>query len=265
MFCSGRADGPVSFRGSIDVAAGSRCSTKLLLNVWRWTGDTLTYPAGCPHGYRERERSVGEILYERGYLGLDRDLAGDHDAKVRRAEKLLAAWRRGNPVARWGSLAEAFRMPLLAPEQVELEYRETYRRHFQHLIEDTDWVKDNARSTYAGYEIDEAAGGIIYVGFTAEPDAALDRLRQRLIAPTRFRPFPIAPTHTLAELEKLWLPPKGHEAGYWKLVNQSSIDVLANKVELTTEHVAKVRRLIAAEYGPEAPFEVVFGQAPVLL
>jgi len=84
-------------------------------------------------------------------------------------------------------------MLLFAPEQVELEYRETYRRHFQHLIEETDWVRANARSTYAGYEIDEAAGGIIYVGFTAEPDATLDRLRKRLIASARFRPFPIAP------------------------------------------------------------------------
>jgi hypothetical protein len=263
VLCSGWAHGAVTFRGKIEVAVGSRCSTKLLLNVWRWTGDTLSYPVGCPHAYSERERTVGEILYERSYRGLDRDLAGHHAAKARRAESLLAAWHRGNPVARWGALEEAFRMPLFAPEQVELEYRETYRRAFQRLIGETDWIAENAPSTYAGYEIDEAAGGIIYVGFTAEPEASLNQLKKRLIAPDRFRPFPVTPTYTLAELEKLWLPPEGHETGSWKLVNGSSIDALANKVELTTEHVARVRRMIAKEYGPEAPFEVIYGRPPV--
>jgi hypothetical protein len=41
-------------------------------------------------------------------------------------------------------------------------------------------------------------------------------------------------------------------------VNETSIDYLANKIRVGTEHVTRVRRLITEEYGPEAPFEVVF-------
>lgn len=265
VFCAGRKSGPVTFRGTVTVAPGTRCAAKLLLNVWRWTGDTLNFPAGCPHRYEEPERRIGQIIRERAYYGLDRDLAGNHTAIVRRAKGLLAAWRRGDPVARWTSLEEAFRMPLRASEQVELEYRETYRRHFQHLIEESDWVAENAPSSYAGYALDEAAGGIIFVGFTTEPEAMLDKLKQRLIAPERFKPFPVTPTHTEAELETIWFafpPPK---SALWHLVNSTSIDYLANKIEVSTEHVARVRRLIANRYGLDAPFEVVFGRPGVLL
>jgi len=49
------------------------------------------------------------------------------------------------------------------------------------------------------------------------------------------------------------------------LVNSVGIDYLANKVELGTQHVARLRRLIAARYGPGAPFEVVFEFPAVLL
>jgi hypothetical protein len=265
VFCSGRTSGPVTFRGSVSVARGTRCAAKLSLNVWRWTGDSLDFPSGCRRSHKERERTIGQIIRERAYYGLDNDLAGDKGAIARRAKSLLAAWHRGDPVARWTSEEEAFRMPLRAAEQVELEYRDVYREHFQDLVEEGDWVAKNARSTYAGYELDEAAGGIIYVGFTEEPEAMLEKLRQRLIAPDRFKPFPVPPKYTEAELTKIWNdfpPPK---SPLWNLVNMSGIDYLGNKIEVGTQHVARVRRLIARRYGPEAPFEVVFARPAVLL
>jgi hypothetical protein len=265
VFCAGRKSGPVTFRGSVTVAPGTRCTALLSLNVWRWTGDSRDFPTGCPRSYQEPVRHLRQIISDRAYFGLDLDLKGDHAAIVRRARGLLQAWRDGDPVARWTSEEEAFGMPLRAAEQAELEYRETYREHFQDLIEESDWVATNAPTTYAGYELDEAAGGIIYVGFTVEPEAMLEKLKRQLIAPDRFRPFPIPPTHSEAELEEIWesFPPQ--RSPLWGLINMTSIDYLANKIEVGTEHVARVRRLIAARYGPDAPFEVVFERPAVLL
>lgn len=265
VFCSGRKDGPVTFRGSVGVAPESRCAAVLSLNVWKWTGDSLDFPTGCPKSYEEPERRLKQIIRDRGYYGLDNDLSGDRTAILSRAESLLAAWRRGDPVARWTSEEEAFGMPLRAFEQAELEYRETYREHFQDLVEEGDWVARNAASTWAGYELDEAAGGIIYVGFTAEPEAMLEKLKRRLIAPDRFKLFPVPPTHTEAELERIWSDFPRPKSPLWDLVNQTGIDYLANKIEVGTQHVRRVRRLIAAEYGPDAPFEVVFSYPAVAL
>jgi len=264
VFCSGRTSGPVTFRGSVTVPPGTRCAALVRLNVWRWTGDSLDFPTGCPKSYAEPVRHLGQIISSRAYYGLDRDLNGDHAAIIRRARDLLQAWRRGDPVARWTSQEEVFGMPLSASEQVELEYRDIYREHFQDLIEGS-WVAKNAPSTYAGYELDEAAGGIIYVGFTVEPEAMLEKLKQHLIAPERFKPFPITPTYTEAELEKIWFKFPAKKSPLWGLVNQTGIDYLANKIEVGTEHVARVRRLIVARYGPDAPFEVVFARPVVLL
>ena len=265
VFCEGRKSGPVTFRGTVTVPAGTRCSALLSLDVWRWTGDSVDFPGGCPRSYEPRERKIGQIISDREFEGLDLDLAGDKEAIARRAKSLLAAWRRGDPVARWTSEEEAFGMPLRAFEQAELEYRDIYRERFQDLVEDGDWVEKNAPDTYAGYEIDWEAGGIIYVGFTKEPVETLEKLKRRLIAPDRFRPFPITPTHTEAELERIWNNFPNPKSPLWDLVNSTGIHYIANKIEVGTQHVARVRRLIAEEYGPTAPFEVVFAYPAVLL
>ena len=260
VFCEARKTGPVTFRGTVAVPPGTRCAALVSLNVWRWTGDSLDFPGGCPRSYRERERRVPQILRDRAWYGLDRDLAGDHAERVRRAESLLAAWRRGEPVARWTSEEEAFGMPLRAFEQAELEYRDLYREQFQDMVEEGDWVKRNAPDAWAGYELDEAAGGIVWVGFTKEPEALLEKLRSRLIAPERFRLFPVQPRYTEAQLERLWFAFPRRSSKLWGLVNMTSIHYIVNKVEVGTDHVRRVRRLIAEEYGPEAPFEVVFAR-----
>ena len=264
-FCSARKTGPVTFRGTIAVPPGTRCGALVSLNVWRWTGDSLDFPSGCPRSYEARERKVGQILSDRAWEGLDLDLMGDHAARVRRAKGLLATWRRGEPVARWTSEEEAFGMPLRAFEQAELEYRDLYRERFQDMVEDGDWVKRNAPDSWAGYEIDDAAGGIVYVGFTKEPEAQLEKLRRRLIAPERFRLFPVQPRYTEAQLEEIWFSFPRPKSPLWDLVNSTHIHYVANKIAVSTEHVARVRRLIAAEYGPDAPFEVVFGHPAILL
>jgi hypothetical protein len=265
VFCSGRKSGPVTFRGTVTVPLRSRCTALLKLNVWRWTGDSVNFPAGCPKHYEEPERHLRQIVSDRAYFGLDSELEGDRAAIFRRAKGLLGAWRRGEPVARWTSMEEAFGMPLTAAEQIELEYRDTYREHCQDLVEGGDWVAKNASTTWAGYQLDEASGGIIYVGFTAEAEAMLEKLKRHLVAPDRFRPFPVQPTRTEAELERIWDAFPRLKSPLSNLVTGTGIDYLANKVEVETEHVARVRRLITSEYGPDAPFEVVFTRRAVLL
>ena len=228
-------------------------------------GRLARLPTGCPRSYEQPVRRLRQIISSRAYYGLDRDLGDDHAAIRRRARGLLDAWRRGDPVARWTYEEEAFGMPLRAAEQTELKYRDTFREHFQDMVEEGDWVAKNAPNTYAGYELDEAAGGIIYVGFTVEPEATLERLKRHLIAPDRFKPFPITPTYTEDELEAISEEFILAKSPLLNLVNSVGIDYLANKVELGTQHVARVRRLIAARYGPDAPFEVVFEFPAVLL
>ena len=264
-FCSGRKSGPVTYRGTVTVGPRTRCVARLKLDVPRWTGDSFDLPGGCPESHEERPRRLKEVIRRRADRGLDLDLAGDRAAIVHRAKGLLAAWMRGDPVARWTSLEEAFGMPLRAAEQAELEYRDRYRERFQDLVEEGDWVEKNAPDTYAGYQIDSAAGGIIYVGFTAEPEAMLERLRSRLIAPGRFLPFPVTPTHTEEELFEIQDEFMEETKFGWGLVNSLEIDYLANKIEVGTQHVARVRRLIAARYEPDAPFKVVFERPGVLL
>jgi len=265
VFCAARKSGPVTYQGTVAVPTGTRCDAMLKLNVWRWTGDSVDFPNGCPKSYEPRERKIGQIIGDRAFEGLDLDLAGDRGAIVHRAKSLLAAWRRGNPVARWTSEEEAFGMPLRASEQRELEYRDVYTEHFQDLVERGGWVEKNAPDTYAGYEIDWEAGGIIYVGFTEEPVETLERLKGRLIAPDRFHPFPVTPTYTEDQLERIWTSFPRQNSRLWNLVNETGIHYIANKIEVGTEHVARVRRLIAEEYGPDAPFEVVFAPPVELL
>jgi hypothetical protein len=257
--CLGRTTGPVTYRGTVTVAPGTRCGSKISLSVSGWTGGELDFPSGCPKTYEEPVRRLRQIIRERTEEGLDLDLAGNRGAIVRRAKGLLAAWKRGDPVARWTSLEETFGMPLRAFEQAELEYRDVYRERFQDLVEEGDWVEKNAPDTYAGYELDYAAGGIIYVGFTADQDAYLAKLRQQLIAPERFQPFPVPPTYTEAELFQIQEQFDEDKAN-WHLANMVSINYLANKVEVGTQHVARLRRQIAARYGPDAPFLVVYSR-----
>lgn len=141
-----------------------------------------------------------------------------------------------------------------------MDYRESYRNQFINVIE--HWVEKHAESTYAGYDFNDEEG-IIYLGFTVDPEGTLEEFKHdiHLIAPDRIQPFPVSPIYTLRELIHLW-------ATFWKgrllrLVNISSIDVLANKVKVGTEHVVKVRQILAERYGPHAPFEVVFSRPVV--
>lgn len=257
--CTGQTTGPITLRGTLTVAPGARCAKPVSLAVGTESGGFFGAPSGCPHSYHPRPPGLGEIERFRKENGLDRDLNGNHRAIARRARQLQRAWIDGNPVARWTAEPEVYGVPLRAQEQREMDFRESYKNQFIEVVE--GWVNKHAASTYAGYGFDYEEG-IIYLGFTVEPEATLEAFKRDvpLIAPEQIRPFPSPPIYTEKELihlmETFW-PSKGALS---RLINSAGVDTLANKVEVRTEHVARVRKLLAERYGPDAPFEVVFAR-----
>jgi hypothetical protein len=196
--------------------------------------------------------------------GLDLDLGGDRRAISHRIKALQRAWQRGNPVARWS--ASTFSALLRPADATELEYRERYIAQADTAI--PRWAEKHAGSTYAGWDIEpEKYGGTIFVGFTEDQASFLAALKRevKLIAPERIELFPIAPTFTIDELEDFEEDPKLFKGEIGNLINSVAVDVLANRVEVGTEHVARVRKLLAERYGAEAPYLVVFESSALLL
>ncbi len=70
---------------------------------------------------------------------------------------------------------------------------------------------------------------------------------------------------TEPQLEDIWFDFPDPKGPLWGLVISTHLDYLANKIAVGTEHVAKVRKLIAKIYGPEAPFLVYFARSIILL
>lgn len=143
-----------------------------------------------------------DVLQFREKRGLDLDLNPIQDELEinDRVYDTINDWIQGNPVAvasmeRWGA-------PLRTPEVAELEYREHYINHNTPLIE--DWGEAHA-STFAGYVIDEAAGGIIRVGFTSNPAGQISELKQQipLMAQDRFGSQIALNGYSLASLQQL--------------------------------------------------------------
>ncbi len=80
-----------------------------------------------------------------------------------------------------------------------------------------------------------------------------------LFAPGNIEPFPFQPLYTERYLwdlgEEIFGSPDTPLA---RLVNSVGVATFENKVEVGTEHVAKVKRLVVERFGAEAPFLVVW-------
>ena len=261
--CVGRKQGPVTIRGRLSVDPISRCTLRTWLETaWSING---TPPLGCPGTRPPRPpRDIDSIRRFRQSHDLDRDLHGNRAAIDRRIRGLIRAWERGDPVARYNvaNIGE----PLLPRDQRELERRDDYL--VQTYTELDKWVPAHAKDTYAGYDMDHENGGVIYIGFVGDQDAQLKAFLRsfKTIAPGRIKPFPVPPKYSEAHLERLaeqvWEPPGSKLE---ELITSSGVDTLANVVEVGTQHVAEVRRLIAEKYGPDAPFRIVFEEPGGLL
>lgn len=254
--CVGRKQGPVTIRGWVTVAPGSRCD----LSTMAETAESIYVglPHGCPGTKPPRPpRDMGYFRGFRRQFGLDPDLHGNRAAIDRRIRGLIRAWERGNPVARYTT--SNLGLPLRPRDQTELDFRGDYLEQINKELD--EWVPHHARDTYAGYDMDHEHGGIIYIGFVGDQEAQLEAFLGSFkpIAPGRIKPFPVPPRYSEVHLwrlaEEAWEPPTSRLG---ELINAISVDTLANVVTVGTEHVAVVRRLIAAKYGSDAPFRVEF-------
>lgn len=259
--CTGLVAGPVILEARIAAPANARCAAPLRVDTA--AERYVSKPFGCP-GVR-RERPPRDLRYMRGFrrqFGLDPDLHGDRAAIDRRIHALVRAWIQGEPVAR--VTTDELGLPLRPQDDRELEFRDEYREQTASILE--HWAPRHAAATFAGWDFDHEYGGIFYIGFTGDQDAQLAAFKARfdLIAPGRIRPFPIPPTHSERELISL-----EEEVFEWLLTVKGdlftslSTNVLANKIEVGSLHVAKARSLLAERFGADAPIRVV-REAPAI-
>lgn len=263
LHCAGSKSGPVVVRGTIVVPVGSRCAVPIRMNAAQ--ADFQGLPIGCPGTHRERAHfSIADMRRFRRELGLDEDLKGNRAAIDRRIHGLIRAWQRGEPVARVSAVQ--YGQPFSAADQRRLEFRDELLDRTVDALE--RWVPRHAADTYAGYDIDNEHGVILYVGFTGDQNAQLAAFKSqvKLFAPSHIQPFPVRPLYSeraLSRLEEEVLEPV--DSPLARLVVSLGILALPNKVEVETEHVAEVKRLLAERFGLDAPFLVVFGRPGVLL
>jgi hypothetical protein len=206
--------------------------------------------------------SVAEIEQFRLEHGLDLDLNADSTAIEARAIALRQALRGGDPsalVARrtWG-------VPLRDVDLRELEYRLYYNIEGSAALR--EWFSQNARDTYAGSWIDEAAGGVIYVRFTGDQNAQLAALRSApgILAPERIVGYGVPALYSMAELgvlRKLIADLRFDEA--WSqlglgLITRVRVDPKENKVVVGACDPEAVAPALFDRFGPEAPLSVVY-------
>ena len=143
--------------------------------------------------------TFGQIKQFREEYGLDREHKYSEAEMTALVLELLYEWELQKPTAMLA--VEKWGVPLRSPEVAELEYREQYIEQFGELI--PEWAQEHAPTTYGGYYVDNRAGGIIYVGFTANQQAKVEALRQTpgLIAPSQVQGYPVPPSTAIATVE----------------------------------------------------------------
>lgn len=261
--CEGEIEGPVVIRGWI-VVQGNHCIPVAVHNPG--DGPFGLTPRGCPGTQPPRPPRVdGYMRSFRREFGLDVDLNGDKKALEQRMRDIVQAWKRGAPVER--VMYQEYGLPLSPQDQRWIEYRDEYLNRDSVAIE--RWAARHARSTFAGWDIDDEHGGIFYIGFVGDQEARIAEFESqvKVLAPDKIKPFPTPPKYSEERLEQfeeelLDLP---FRSKLLSLINSIGTDVLANRVEVGTEHVALVRRLLAERFGPENPALVVFEKPIVLL
>jgi hypothetical protein len=226
----------------------------------------LVVPAassGRAHAGREG-MTYAKIARYRRENGLDLDLAGRPKAIAARIDGLLAAWRDGEHWAR--STASVWGAPLRKADLKLMSFRQKVLRRWNEQFEPWLARHPEADATYAGYFADPEKGGWIYIGFTAEQESLVARMKRELhlIGPGLLRPFPYQPAHTEVELGAL-MESLSEEESLWKVMNSIGLEAKINKVTVTTTKVARLRAILAERYGPDAPIQVEFGEPAVPL
>jgi hypothetical protein len=186
----------------IEVIATDRIGNVTTKRFWVNVPYTPPPDPEAPH-----KPTFAEIKAFRQAYGLDLDLNPVTEVQQinNRVYDLLAAW--GNPQTPEGEVArrssERWGIPLRSKDVAELEYREWYVASTVPSID--QWAYNSFPNTYAGYEVDEAHGGIIRIGFTESQSQRVAEFIKDAgpVAPDRVNTFLVTPARPLASAEVL--------------------------------------------------------------
>jgi len=224
-----------------------------------WVNIPYTPP---PDPEAEEPPTFEEVLHFREEFGLDLDLKGNEIAIDERIFNLIGAWY--NPQTPAGEVARAtderWGVPLRAVDAAELEYRAAYQEQASTAI--PTWVESHAASTYAGYYLDERAGGIIRVGFTSNQAAMVEQLRSEagLMAPSRMEPFTYQPTRSIGDLNSLQnaVTEASTEAGSPPQIFSVDLDLEHNGVKIGTAEVSQTNEYMNQKFGQQEGLTAYF-------
>jgi hypothetical protein len=127
------------------------------------------------------------------------------------------------------------------------------------------WSVKHFPDSYAGIYF---AGTRMLVGYTARQVTRVRSLKRlpSLVVPRRIAPFLYVPEHSLRELKSLQQKIRSEVMSgesYKRLIVGVRVEVRANLVEVSSEHVGKTKRLLRELYGSAAPIRVRYEEPPV--
>jgi len=156
-----------------------------------------------PNPEAVRPPEFQEIKRFREQFGLDLDIGADKLAINERIFELINACNDPNSylgeVAR--ATTEQWGVPLRPVDVDELEYCERYLEQDGPLIE--RWAREPHPGTFAGYQLDDQAGGKLRIGFTQDQSQAVAEFvaKENPVAADRSTTFASVPTQPLATIE----------------------------------------------------------------
>lgn len=164
---------------------------------------------------------------------------------------LINAWYEGEPVARasW----ERWGVPLRPVDVAEMEYREWYLE--ENATKIMSWASSNAPTAYAGYRVDNRAGGIMYVGFTENQTAIVAALKASglPVATARIEPDPVVPTRSLELLVGIAKAISTEAPPTSTIVDGG---MTYNRIEIGAENVGAAQSWITARFGSGVPVSI---------
>jgi YD repeat-containing protein len=208
-----------------------------------------------------------EIAGFREHFGLDLDIQGDERALNNRIFDLIWAWNHpGTPageVAR--ATTEQWGSPLRPGDAAELEYRNWYLEVVGGELD--KWGAEHYPSTYAGYTIDQAAGGVIRAGFTANQAGRLEEFKSQVSPPAadRLQSAGVAPAislSTLGNLEAAVSEEAEADPALNAVFNEVWVDIPGNVVKVGASDTAKATQLLTSAFGSSSPIVVVQTATP---
>ncbi|HEX7244190.1 MAG TPA: DUF6531 domain-containing protein [Solirubrobacterales bacterium] len=204
-----------------------------------------------------------DVLKFREEFGLDLDLKGNERAINERIFKLIGDWH--DPSTSEGEVARAswgrWGVPLRAVDVAELEYREWFYNLDAERID--QWVEETKPSSFAGYYIDHAAGGIMHIGFLDNQAERLANLEASLslVAGERLQVYLSAPTASYLSVretsESLSNIIKAN-ASLRDMIVDVEEDEAGKAVRVRTSNVAQVETVLDQLFGSSAPINVEY-------